>query len=500
MRKIGNLSRCSHRLQIQSKYDSQMAQLPLIIQGGMGVAVSNFRLANAVSRTGNLGVVSGTGLDAVLSRRLQLGDPTGELQEAFAAFPVPEMARRVWDKYFRAEKEPGKPFISRPLPHIKPSAAWLELTVVANFVEVWLARKGHDNPVGINLLEKIQIPHLASLFGAMLAGVDFVLMGAGIPRQIPACLDSLSRLDSTDYRIDVAGAEPGEVFNHTFDPKSLADWGLAELKRPKFFAIVSSNVLATQLVKKLVPPVDGLVVEFPLAGGHNAPPRGALTLDENNEPIYGAKDEVDLAGIAALGVPFYLAGAYGHPEMLRAAVESGANGIQVGTAFAFCDESGVEESLKRDVVRQSLAGSLAVHTSAVASPTGFPFKVAQVKGTLSDVSVYQDRNRICDLGYLRTCYRTPDGGVGYRCAAEPVDDYIRKGGSAEDTENRMCVCNGLMGTVGLPQTRKDGSVEPTLITAGNDLAILRRYIPEGQDHYSAADVISMLKSGLTVNA
>lgn len=499
MEKSPNLSLMSRRLQTQSKYDSQMAQLPLIIQGGMGVAVSNFRLANAVSRTGNLGVVSGTGLDAVLSRRLQLGDPTGELREAFAAFPLPDMAKRVWDKYFRHEKDADKPFVSRPLPNIKPSAAWLELTVVANFVEVWLARKGHSNPVGINLLEKIQIPHLASLFGAMLAGVDFVLMGAGIPRQIPACLDSLSRLDSTDYRIDVQGAEPGEVYNHTFDPKALAEWGFSELKRPQFFAIVSSNVLATQLVKKLDPPVDGLIIEFPLAGGHNAPPRGAMTLDDNNEPIYGVKDEVDLAGIAALGVPFYLAGAYGHPEMLRAAVESGANGIQVGTAFAFCDESGVDEELKRKVVKQSLDGSLQVHTSAIASPTGFPFKVAQIEGTLSDRSVYEQRNRICDLGYLRTAYRTDKGSVGYRCSAEPIEDFVKKGGNVEDTCGRMCVCNGLFGTIGMPQVRKDGAVEPTLVTAGNDLSVLRGYIPEGQDHYSVADVIALLKSGLAVS-
>lgn len=476
-----------------------MTKLPLIIQGGMGVSVSNYCLANAVSRTGNLGVISGTGMDIVMTRRLQLGDPTGEMKAAFAAFPLQDMAKRVWDKYFKADKDPKKPFISRPLPHIKPSQAWLELTIVANFAEVWLARRGHDNPVGINLLEKIQLPHLASLFGAMLAGVDYVLMGAGIPRQIPAALDSLSRLDSTDYRIDVQGAQPGEIFNHTFNPKEVAEWGITELKRPKFFAIISSNVLGAQLVKKLNPPVDGLIVEYPLAGGHNAPPRGPMTIDENNEPVYGPKDEVDLDAIAELGVPFYLAGAYGHPEMLQKALDSGANGIQVGTAFAFCDESGVDPAIRQDIVNKSLDGSIQIHTDAFASPTGFPFKVAQLEGTLSDIDTYKNRNRICDLGYLRSCYRMEDGKVGYRCAAEPVDDYIRKGGDIKDTEGRMCVCNGLMGTVGLAQTRKDGSVEPILVTAGNDLSILKGYIPEGKNHYTAADVIALLTSKLTVN-
>jgi NAD(P)H-dependent flavin oxidoreductase YrpB (nitropropane dioxygenase family) len=46
--------------------------------------------------------------------------------------------------------------------------------------------------VGINLLEKVQMPTLASLYGAMLAGVDVVLMGAGIPTQIAGILDKLS--------------------------------------------------------------------------------------------------------------------------------------------------------------------------------------------------------------------------------------------------------------------------------------------------------------------
>ena len=48
---------------------------PVIIQGGMGVAVSSWHLAREVSRAGHLGVVSGTALDAVLARTLQDGDP-----------------------------------------------------------------------------------------------------------------------------------------------------------------------------------------------------------------------------------------------------------------------------------------------------------------------------------------------------------------------------------------------------------------------------------------
>ena len=74
--------------------------LPQIIQGGMGAGVSNWRLAQAVSRLGQLGVVSGTGLDQILTRRLQEGDPGGHITRALRQFPFPKMAQRILDAYF----------------------------------------------------------------------------------------------------------------------------------------------------------------------------------------------------------------------------------------------------------------------------------------------------------------------------------------------------------------------------------------------------------------
>jgi len=71
-------------------------QFPKIIQGGMGVGVSNWRLANAVSKLGQLGVVSGTALDSLFVRRLSDGDPGGDMRRGLDAFPFPEMAKRVW--------------------------------------------------------------------------------------------------------------------------------------------------------------------------------------------------------------------------------------------------------------------------------------------------------------------------------------------------------------------------------------------------------------------
>lgn len=437
-----------------------------------------------------MGVVSGTGLDAIVARRLQLGDIGGHIRRAMDAFPISEMAERVWEKYFiPGGKSPSTPFKSKPMPAAKMPKALAELIVVGTFAEVFLAKEGHSGLIGINLLEKIQIPTLPTLFGAMMAGVDYVLMGAGIPRAIPAILDDMAALRPTSLRLDVAGALPGEIFETPFDPTDFATEAPA---RPKFLAIVSSNALATTLARKSTGEVNGFVVEGSTAGGHNAPPRGALQLDEKGEPIYGPRDEPDLAGFRELGLPFWLAGSYGSPDRLEEALSQGAAGIQVGTPFAFCEESGIAPDIKAEVIRQALAGDGHIFTDPHASPTGFPFKVVQLEHTLSEPETYEERTRICDLGYLRQSYRKENGTIGYRCAGEPVEDYVKKGGDAADTAGRKCLCNGLIATVGMPQARKNGEVEPPIVTAGDCLPDIAKYVPAGASSYSASQVIDRL--------
>jgi len=84
---------------------------PLIIQGGMGAGISDWRLARAVSSQGQLGVVSGTALDAILARRLQTGDPGGHMRRALDRFPAPPIADRIWNTYFvPGGKDAAKPF------------------------------------------------------------------------------------------------------------------------------------------------------------------------------------------------------------------------------------------------------------------------------------------------------------------------------------------------------------------------------------------------------
>jgi len=476
-------------------------EFPRIIQGGMGVGVSNWRLAQAVSRLGQLGVVSGTALDALLVRRLNDGDKDGAMRHGLDAFPFRAMARRVWDEYFvPGGKSADAPYRLAPMHQQNEPRKLSELCMVANFVEVFLAREGHDNPVGINYLEKVQIPHLASIYGAMLAGVGCVLMGAGIPLMIPGVLDAYAAQCSAEYKLSVTGAPAEADTKMRFDPADYAEGLLPKLTRPKFLAIVSSNTLATTMLRRASGKVDGFVIESPTAGGHNAPPRGKLQLTAAGEPVYGERDRVDLPGLRALAVPFWLAGGYGSPSKLREALEEGAAGVQVGTAFAFSEESGLRDDLKKELLARASATQGEVFTDPLASPTGFPFKVAQLDGTSSNPAVYEARPRLCDLGFLREAYATPEGRQGYRCSAEPPDSYVAKGGAIEETTGRKCLCNALMANVGKAQIRSAGATEPALVTVGDDLNTVAQFLAPGATTYTAADVVNKLLGGVSTAA
>jgi nitronate monooxygenase len=463
-----------------------------IIQGGMGIRVSSWNLARAVAMKSQLGVVSGTAIDAMVARVLQLGDKEGHIRHALSHFPFSDMAQRVKERFFEPEgRKDGRPFKSVGMPGIAMKRAKVELLIVANFVEIFLAKEGHSGLVGVNYLEKIQSPTLPSLFGAMLAGVNVVLMGAGIPTAIPGILDGLARYEPVNMRMAVENAADDAVYLSEFDPNEYVEGPRPELLRPAFLGIVSTDIIAKSMEKKATGLVNGYVIENYTAGGHNAPPRRDRTQAVDAAPYYGQKDDPDLNKIRALGKPFWLAGQYAYPEKFQEALAAGACGVQVGTPFAYSDESDIERKIKDDVIRQSLAGTLEVETSFTASPTGYPFKLVRLKDGDFTLEKFNQRKRVCDLGYLRTAYVDDKNQVAWRCPAEPIEDYVRKGGTEADAEGRLCLCNGLSSTVGLGQARTEGA-EPPLLTSGDDLVNLRRFLKDGQTHYSASDVIDYI--------
>ena len=69
--------------------------------------------------------------------------------------------------------------------------------------------------------------------------------------------------------------------------------------------------------------------------------------------------------------------------------------------------------------------------------------------------------------------------------------YVKKGGREEETGLRACLCNALLAAVGLAQRRPEGP-EPPIVTAGDDVERVARFLRPGASSYSAADVISRL--------
>ncbi len=478
------------------------SSIPKIIQGGMGVGISNWRLAQAVSKEGSLGVVSGTGIAVKIARELQNGDPDETIRDSLSRFPDQGIARQVADYYFvPGGKSPDKGY--KPVPMYTSHRGWRQrdqaLLVVANFVEVDRAKQGHNNKVGVNYLTELQEPHLLSLYGAMLAGVDVVLMGAGIPFQIPRVLDDFAKQQPSYFKLDVLGSQKDDDFRERFNPAEFSEiTSKLDLKRPDFLPIIASDTLAKAFIKRAEGEIQGFIIEGPTAGGHNAPPRGKYPINpETGEPIYGERDIVDLKVIRELGKPFWLAGSYASPAGLATALSEGAAGIQVGSIFALSDESGIDSGSKQHLRQRALEGQLNVLTSAEASPSGYPFKVAQVEFSVSNPDIYQSRHRICDIGYLREAYRTGPNQFGLRCPAEPIDDYLAKGGKLSDTEKRQCLCNTLFAAIGLGQThqiRGERHTEPPIFTMGDDLSFIHHLMKDQNQGYAAIDVLRYLRS------
>ena len=365
-----------------------------------------------------------------------------------------------------------------------------EILIVANFVEVWLAKEGHDGLVGINFLHKIQMTTAASVLGAMLAGVDYIIMGAGIPRELPKLIRSITKLEVGSVPVDVIG---GSAQVTTINPLDFVTAGTV-IKKPKFLAIISVDVLGAYLARDEETRPDGFIIEHNSAGGHNAPPRGKWEFDANGEPIYGPKDIADIEKMKKLELPFWLAGTYGSPERVKDALAQGAAGVQVGTLFAISNHSGFSDKTRKQLLDKLKSDTLEVKTDVLASPTSFPIKIAKLDGHTSTNEGFAARPKLCDLGYLREPAISETGRTIYRCPSEPDDQYLKKGGAVEDINGRKCLCNGLMSNIGLPQVRKDGYVEAPIVTLGSDVEgakVLLKNHPEG---YGADDAVEWLLS------
>jgi nitronate monooxygenase len=378
----------------------------------------------------------------------------------------------------------------------------VELLIATGFAEVWLAKQGHAGKIFINFLNKIELPLLYSMYGAMLAGVDGVIVGAGNPEGLPAACTQLAKHAPASRRLPVLYAAPGEEFLLIFDPHEVADgvFTRVPLQRPAFLAIASLDDLVSALAASVTEAPDGFIIEHHTAGGHNASPQGPARRDALGQPLYSERDEPNLAVIREAGRPFWLAGGYGSHAGLQKALAAGAAGVQVGTAFAMAEESGMKPEFRASILKTLRNGGndAELVKTTLFSPTGFPFKVVQYEGSLSDDDVFAERRRVCDIGLLQQVgLSKPDENgtrtLFQRCSAAPVETYLSRRGLERNTEDRRCLCTGLLSCAGLGQVRRteiDFVEEPAIITLGNHLDGVKRLSRHGQTPYHAQDVVA----------
>ena len=247
------------------------------------------------------------------------------------------------------------------------------------------------------------------------------------------------------------------------------------------------------MVRKASGEVNGFIVENHTAGGHNAPPRRAPKSDGDTAPQFGLKDAPNIDRIKELGKPFWLAGGYASPGKLKEALGAGANGIQVGTVFAYCTESALMPEIRKAVIDRILADRIETLTDFEASPTGYPFKLIDLNNDLTSVQGCKSRHRVCDLGLLQQFVCDENSEIVYRCPGEPVEKFLKKGGAEADTIGKMCLCNGLLASIGLGQVRETGREIP-ILTAGEDFSTVKSIAGRLKREYSAGDVIDYLLS------
>jgi len=354
-----------------SGFESSLPQLTIkgkkiripIIQGGMGVGVSLYPLASAVAREGGVGIVSSACLDRLVSKR------TGKKSTTYEA----------------------------------------------TYDEVSLA-KADGGYAGINIMVALVRDYESSVRGAIDAGADFIISGAGLPLGLPA------------------------------------------IQAPRDTALIPivSSARALELIckkwEKLGYRPDATVLEGPLAGGHLGFKIDSIDLESNT--LEHLLPPVKDVAVKYGDFPVIVAGGiYTHNDILRF-LQMGADGVQMGTRFLATEESSATQAYKQAVIDAGQEDIIVAHDPG--SPCGLPFRI--IKQSPMYVSALKRlRAPKCDKGYV--LLKDAEGKFS-RCPAK------------ESNEHAFCICNGLLSSADYnPQE------EEPLYTVGTTAYRVDRVVP-----------------------
>jgi nitronate monooxygenase len=317
-----------------------------IIQGGMGVGVSLSPLAGAVAQEGGVGIVSSAALDRLLSKR------NGRKSSAY-------------------------------------EAAYEEISL----------SKANGGFAGINIMVALLQTYDATVEGAIDAGADFIISGAGLPMRLPLIKD------------------PGET---------------------ALIPIVSSPRALELICKKWERAgyrPDAVVLEGPLAGGHLGFKLEELYLESNKlENLFPpVKEMAEKYG----GFPVIVAGGiYDHSDIVRF-LKMGADGVQMGTRFMVTRESSATDAYKQAVIDAGREDIVVAHNPG--SPSGLPFMVIKQSGMYQS-TLARKRKPLCNKGYM---LRPDRDGVFNQCD------------SRLENSKSFCICNGLLSSAGYNSDREE---------------------------------------------
>jgi len=339
-------------------------RLPLpIVQGGMGVGVSLAPLACAVAVAGGLGVLSSAALDRLVSKRT--GKKTG--------------------------------------------------TYDAVYEEVSLA-KAAGGFAGINIMVALQRDYEASVRGAIDAGADAIISGAGLPLALPA----IQKPGDTALVPIVSSARALDIICRRWERQG---------QRP-----------------------DAVVLEGPLAGGHLGFRMDQVDLPENT--LEALLPSVKEYARAHGDFPVIVAGGiYTHGDIVRF-IALGADGVQMGTRFLATEESSATPAYKQAVVEATREDILVADDPG--SPCGLPFRVLR-KSPMYLSALARRRPPKCDKGYVLL---RDEKGNFTKCPAK------------ESNEHYFCICNGLLSSAGY----NPGKEEP-IYTVGASAWRVDRVLP-----------------------
>lgn len=253
-------------------------QLLPIVQGGMGVGVSAHRLAGAVARAGAVGTIAS----------IDLRHHHPDLME-------------------QAGKRPEKESLDA-----------INLIALDREIRMALETAQGNGLVAVNVMKAVT-EHAAYVRQACESGAEAIVMGAGLPLDLPEMTEGFPNVALIPILSDVRGV---------------------------------SIVLKKWMRKGRLP--DAIVIEHPrYAGGHLGAPKIEDVQDERFDfsgVLEGVFELFRELGIERERIPLIVAGGVNTHEKFMEMLALGASAVQLGTPFAVTEEGDAHPNFKKVLV------------------------------------------------------------------------------------------------------------------------------------------------------